>query len=56
MKQRICEPKEMPEMDVRSLYPKQFICYERMYEFERIKRTMKKGTKVTPNRRRPVLR
>lgn len=52
MKQRICEPKETPEltveMDVRSLYPKQFICYERMYEFERIKRTMKKGTKVTP--------
>lgn len=43
------------DMDVPSLYPqtplirpKQRICYENMYEMERIKRTMKVGTKVTP--------
>lgn len=43
------------DMDVPSLYPetplirpKQRVCYESMYELERIKRTMKAGTKVTP--------
>lgn len=36
------------DMDIPSLYPKQRICYESMYEMERIKRTMKVGTKVTP--------
>lgn len=43
------------DMDIPSLYPqaplirpKQRICYESMYELERIKRTMKVGTKVTP--------
>lgn len=43
------------DMDVPSLYPKtplirpkQRICYESMYELERVKRIMKKGTKVTP--------
>lgn len=42
------EPKLSMETDVSSLYPKQFVCYEKMYEFERIRSTMKKGTKVTP--------
>lgn len=44
-------------MDVASLYPeisfirpKQRVNYESMYESERITRTMKKGTKVTPIR------
>lgn len=48
-------PELTVEMDVASLYPKtplirpkQRVYYESMYEMERIKRTMKKGTKVTP--------
>lgn len=44
------EPELTIEMDVPSLYPKQFTRYELIYEFKRIVRSMKVGTKVTPIR------